>query len=108
MKGANKAINDDIRRNELVSSRLVFVMLLRFPLLNSNLPSQKRRMDIIKTAQAEVKSIIAERKATAALTKNVPFSANRNYKPSDEVLICDERSQQWKWRTSYCSTKTEL
>lgn len=53
-------------------------------------------MKIIKTAQAEISSIIAERKVTAELTKNILSAANRNYEPNDDVLIYDDQSQQWK------------
>lgn len=96
LRVAVKAMNDTMGENGLVPSRLVFGILPRFPILNSNLPSQKERMEIIKTAHAEMNSIIAERRITAALTRNVPSAADRHYKPNDEVLVYDEQSQQWK------------
>lgn len=50
----------------------------------------------MKTAQAEINSIISERKVLAELTKSVPSPVDRNYKPNNEDLIYAEQSHQWK------------
>lgn len=96
LKLAIKCMNINMGKYELVPSCLVSGILPRFPILISNLSYQKAMIEIIKTARAEVSFIIAERKVTAALTKNVPSTAGRNYKPNDEVLKYDEQPQQWK------------
>lgn len=78
----------------LLSSTVVFVTLPRFHIVNYNVPSGKGRKDKIRIARAKMYSIIAERKVTGALTKNVPSSADRNYEPNDKVLIYDEQSNR--------------
>lgn len=51
-------------------------------------------MKILKTAQAEMSSLISERKATATLTRNVRFAVNKSWKPNDKDLIYGEHFQQ--------------
>jgi len=93
---AVKAMNDTINEKGLVPSRLVFGILPRFPILNSNLPNQKERLEIIKTAQAEMNSIVAERKIMTALSKNVPAAADRTYKLGEEILVYNENLKKWE------------
>ena len=84
---ANKAMNDTIGENGLVPSRLVFGIIPRYPILNTDLPNQKERMEAIKLAQSEMNSIIAERRVLAALTKKIPPAADRQYNWAEELLI---------------------
>lgn len=44
--------------NILVPSTLVFGIVSRFPVLNTNLPNQRETMEIIKIAQAAMISTI--------------------------------------------------
>lgn len=53
-------------------------------------------MEIKKTVQVELNFITAERKRTAAVTKNVPSAADRHYQSDDVVFECNEQSQLWK------------
>ncbi len=92
---ANKAMNDTIGENGLVPSKLVFGIIPRYPILNTDLPNQKERMEAIKLAQAEMNSIIAERRVLAALTKKIPPAADRQYNLGEEVLIYDEKVKEW-------------
>ena len=62
LKLAVKAMNDTIGENGLVPSRLVFGITPRFPIISSDLPTQKERMDILRSAQMEMNAIIAERR----------------------------------------------
>lgn len=69
-------MNDRINENGLVPSRLVLGMFPRFPILNTDLPTQKDRINVIKAAQAEMNSIVAERRLLTALTRDIPPAAD--------------------------------
>lgn len=90
-----KAMNDTMGENGLVPSRLVFGIIPRFPILNHNLPTQRERLQALKLAQAEMNSIVAERRVLAALNKSIPSAADRNYKLGEKVLIYSETSKTW-------------
>ncbi len=92
---AVKAMNDTIGENGLVPSRLVFGIIPRFPILNSDLPNQKERLAIIQMAQAEMNSIVAERRVLAALTRDIPPAADRTYKIGEDVLVYSEKDKKW-------------
>ena len=95
LRVAVKAMSDTMGETGLVPSRLVFGIVPRFPILNSNLPNQKERLEIIKIAQAEMNSIVAERRVLAALTRDIPPAADRTYKIGEEVLIYSEKEKKW-------------
>lgn len=95
LKVAVKAMNDTMGENGLVPSRLVFGMIPRFPIINTDLPTQKERMEALKTAQAEMNSIVAERRVVEALTRNIPPAADRVYKLGEEVLVYSEAKREW-------------
>ena len=96
LKIAVKAMNDTMSENALVPSRLVFGILPRFPILNTKLPKQRERMDMIKKAQAEMNTIVAERRVLAALTRDIPPAADRTYKLGEEVLVYSELNKRWE------------
>lgn len=73
-------MNDTMGETFLVHSRLVFGVLFRFSILSTNPLYQKKLMEAIKTAQAEMNSIVAERKVYESLTRNTPPVADRAYK----------------------------
>ena len=95
LKVAVKAMNDTMGENGLVPSRLVFGIIPRFPILNTDLPNQKDLMELIKKAQAEMNNIIAERRVLAALTRDIPPAADRTYQLGEEVLVWSEEKKQW-------------
>lgn len=90
---AVKAMNDTIGENGLVPSRLVFGIIPRFPILNTNLPMQKDRMAMIKETQAEMNCSIAERRVLTALTRDIPPAADRTYNIGEEVLVYSEEEK---------------
>jgi hypothetical protein len=90
-----KAKNDMIGENGLVPSLLVFGVILRYPALNTELPNQKVRMEVIAAAQMEMNSIIAERNIETALAKNIPSTAEHVYAVGDEVLSFQEKECSW-------------
>ena len=69
--------------NGLVPSRIVVGIIPNFPILSHDLPSQKTRMEILKMAQAEMNSIIAEEPLLAALIKK--------YQPLIELINWDRK-----------------
>ena len=87
---AVKAMNDTMGENGLVPSLLVFGIIPRFPIINSELPTQKERMEALASAQMEMNSIIAERRISAALQRNIPRSAGQVLEVGDEVLVYRE------------------
>lgn len=54
----------------LVPSRLMFGIISWFPILSSNMQSQKERIEVLKTAQSKMNSIEVERKVSEALVKH--------------------------------------
>lgn len=59
---AVKAMNDTIGEILLVTSRLVFGIIPRFPIIAADLPTQKERTKALGTAQVQMNTIIAQRK----------------------------------------------
>ena len=92
---AVKAMNDTMGENGLVPTKLVFGTIPRFPIINSDLPSQKERMDALQIAQKEMNSIIAERRVRTALSKEVPPAADIVYQIGEEVLFHSEKEKEW-------------
>ena len=90
-----KAINDTIGEQGLVPSSLVFVTVPRFPIMNTELPKQEERMEALKKAQAEMNSIVAERRVKRALLHRVPNAAHHVIKPGMEVLVYREKEKRW-------------
>ena len=96
LKLSVKAMNDKIGENGLVPSRLVFGIVPRFPIISTDLPTQKERMDILRSAQMEINAIIAERRILRALNRDIPPASDRVYRLGDEVLVYTEKDKQWK------------
>lgn len=71
------AMNDTMEGNGPVPSRLVFGIIPRFRILNTELTYQKERMEGLKTAQAEMNLITAKHRILEALPKNIPPAADR-------------------------------
>lgn len=65
-----------------------------FPILNSDLPQQKERMEALKTAQAEMSLIIAERRVLEALIEYIPSTADRIFRWEEEVLVYSELKKE--------------
>lgn len=63
-------MNGTLGEMDLVPSRIVFGILPRFPMLSTDLPNQKSRMEAIESAQAEISLIVAERRVFETLTEN--------------------------------------
>jgi hypothetical protein len=70
-----KAMNDTIGKNGLVPSPMAFGVIPRYPSINTELPNQKVKMEVIAAAQMEMNSIIAERRDVTALVKKISPAA---------------------------------
>lgn len=97
LKISFNAINDTSDERGLVPSRLVFGILSRFFILNTGLPNQIDRMNAIKTAQAEMNSIVAEQRVLTVLTRNILPAADRTYKLGEEELVFNEDKKGMPW-----------
>lgn len=62
-------MNKAIGGNGLLQARLVFGISPRFSTLSADLPNQKGHMEAIKSAQAEMVSLVAEGRISEALKK---------------------------------------
>ena len=91
-----KAMNDTMGENGLVPSLLTFGVIPRFPILNTELPTQQERLEALKKAQAEMNSIVAERRIKRALLHKVPNASNYVFRPGTEVLVYREDEKKWK------------
>lgn len=58
---AVKAKNDKNGDNRSVPSLTVLLIIPRFPIISSNIPTQKERMLVLSEAQMEMNAIVAER-----------------------------------------------
>lgn len=103
-----KAVNDTIRENGLIPSRLDFGTLPRFLILNTNLPKQKERLAAVKTALAETNAIVAQRWLPPALQKSVHLATDRVCKIGEDVLIYFETQDKWlgPFKTVHVDGKT--
>jgi hypothetical protein len=70
-------------------------MIPRFPIITSEIPLQQERMRILQVAQAEMNSIVAERRVVQALQSAVPAAADRVYQVGEEVLVYREKERTW-------------
>jgi hypothetical protein len=80
-------MNDSIGENGLVPSLLVFGFIPRYPALNTELPKQKVRMEVIAAAQMAMNSIIAERRIATALAADAQILVI-TAPPSDPRVPC--------------------
>lgn len=87
---AIKAMNETMGPNGLVPSYLVFGILPRYPVLNTDLPTQSERMRIIQTAKSEMATIVAELRIKQALLSRPPAAASVIHQPGDMVRIYRE------------------
>lgn len=88
-------MNNIINEKGLDPSRLVFGIILIFSILNTDLPTQKDRMHAIKTDQAELNSIVAERRLLTAITRDIPPAADLNYRIGEEIMFYNEDKTEW-------------
>lgn len=65
-------MNDTKTENGLVPMRIVFGITPQFPIINTDLPSQKVRLEAIKTVQADPYTIVSERRTRNALNHEIP------------------------------------
>lgn len=70
-------MNNTNGENGLDQTRLEFRILNRLPILNSELQNRKGRFEALKTAQAEMNTIIADRHIQTALSADIPWDADR-------------------------------
>lgn len=84
-----------MNENGLVPSRLVFGVLHRHPIQDTNQTEQKEQLAEIKAAQAEGNSVVSERRILEALNRTVTFVPDRFYKMNKDVLF-------------YCKNKNEM
>lgn len=53
-------------------------------------------MGMIETSQAEMDTIVAERKLRASLNRNVPPASYRIYKLQEPVLVYNQNNKRWE------------
>jgi hypothetical protein len=91
-----KSMNDTIGEDLLVPSLLVFGINPRHPVMSTDLPTQKERMNVLATANSEMNSIIAESRIQTALQKAIPAASINTVDIGDEVLVYREKADIWE------------
>ena len=81
--------------NGLVPSLVVFGIILRFPIISSDIPAQKEWTLALSKAQMEMNAVVAERRILAALTRSIPTATDFVFELGQEVLVYQERSKEW-------------
>lgn len=77
--------------NGLVPYRLVLGRATKFPTINTDLPTQKNWMEELKTSQAEMNTIVAEKRNLTALTHDITSAFDQFYIIGKNILICYEK-----------------
>lgn len=93
---AVKAMNDTMNENGLVPSLLVFGIIPRFPIIATELPTQKDRMDVLAPERAEMEAIVSQKRIMTALLNAVPPAADRVYEVGEEVWVYREKKKAWE------------
>ena len=96
-------MNDTIGENDGVPSLLVFRNVPRFPIISTEIPSKRERMQILSAAQMEMSAIVAERGVLAALNRNILPATIRVYTLGDEILVFSEQEKQWLGPSLVCN-----
>lgn len=72
-------MNEMICKKRLVSARLAFGIITRFSTISSGLPARIARTEAIKTAQAEMGSIVAKSQIQNALSHDISLPVDKFY-----------------------------
>lgn len=81
-----EAKDNAIGENGFIPSRLVFEILLRFPIISSELPTERERIEIIANAPMKMNAINAKRKISTKVLRNSLFFSKYNYSINDKRL----------------------
>lgn len=92
---------DTINENGLVPTRLVFGVIPRSPIISRGISARKEEMKILTPDQAEMNAIIAERKISIALTRDILPAPNRVYEMGEKVLVYSE-NEEIGWSSNCC------
>jgi hypothetical protein len=92
---AVKATSGTQGLNGLAPSMLVPGTIPRFPVLQSDLPNQRDRLDSVKNAQAEINNIIAEQRIQEAMMRKVTPATDYILKPGQPVRVYREEVEAW-------------
>lgn len=65
-------MNNAIEEKGLVPTRLVFVVIQRFPIISTQLSEQIERIELFAATQADMNATIKESKMTTASTRDIP------------------------------------
>lgn len=85
-----KPMNSTICGNSLATSRLVFGVLSRLPIIAGELPKHMKRVETIARAHMEVSAFVANPRILTALNKNVLQHADHEFQLEDcEVLYSE-------------------
>lgn len=76
-----------LSENGLVLSRLVFVMIQRFPILPTTTPGQKERIKALKSTQVEINPIVADLQVLKASSRNISSAAFGQYNLGGKVKV---------------------
>lgn len=97
LKIAVKAINDMTGKNGLVPTRLVLGVTPRCPIISTELPRKKERMELLAATKAKMNAVIVKRRIMTAITRNIPPAADRLYDVVEEVLVYSEKREEMAW-----------
>ena len=95
LRCAIKGINDTMGPEGLVPSYLVFGTIPTFPTMNTNLPSQRDRMEALSYARNEMAAISAKLRIQSALRAKLPPATEYLVYPGDWVYVFRERTKDW-------------
>ena len=95
LKLSIKAMNDTNGDKGLVPSLVVFGIILRSPIISSDIPAQKERMLALSKAQMEINAVVAERRILAALTRIIRTAIDFVFEIGQEVLVYERRRKEW-------------
>lgn len=94
-KVAVKEMNDTMEEKDLVSSRPIFGIIPRIPILSTDLLSQEECMEAWNSAQAEMNLIVTERRVLGGPARNILRAADWKCKIGEKVLVFPEVKKEW-------------
>jgi Reverse transcriptase (RNA-dependent DNA polymerase) len=99
LRVAVKAINDTVGPNGLIPTLLVFGTMPQLPLMQGTLSpytGQEQRDHALRTATAEYRKYVSERRLQTALRAKTATAMTCIHQPGDRVLVYRERPQLWE------------
>lgn len=94
LRVAQKSLNDTMGPNGLVPTLLVYGMLPRLPVAESDFPDQQACMRALPVSRREMETIVAQLRINQALRARISAAANYIISPGDLIRVFRETDRK--------------